>query len=145
MPLFKKIKNEDFEIALWRIEEPLSFFESEFESHPVIKNENKKLQWFATRFLVREILGKQAEVLNDEIGKPFVNNASHNISLSHTPKFVAVMASKKNIVGIDLEPVHEKVKRIASKFLLEDELKLISEEQKTEKLILYWSAKRSVV
>ena len=44
MPLYKKISTPDFEIALWRIEEEISFFESKFHAHPDIKNESLEIQ-----------------------------------------------------------------------------------------------------
>ncbi len=144
MPLFKKTSSADFDIALWRNEEDLSFFEQKFASHPEIKNENKKLQWFATRHLVNEMLGEVAEIEKDEAGKPFLNNSSYHLSISHTPVFAAAMLSKVAAVGIDLEMVSPKVERIAHKFLREDEIKSIQADEKIEKLILYWSAKEAL-
>ncbi len=144
MPLFKKTSSADFDIALWRNEEDLSFFEQKFASHPEIKNENKKLQWFATRHLVNEMLGETTEIEKDEAGKPFLKNSSYHLSISHTPVFAAAMLSKVAAVGIDLEMVNPKVERIAHKFLREDEIKSIQPDEKIEKLILYWSAKESL-
>ncbi len=145
-PLLKERREtaHNFQIALWRIEEDLSFFEQKFASHPEIKNENKKLQWFATRHLVNEMLGETTEIEKDEAGKPFLKNLSHHLSISHTPVFAAAMLSKVAEVGIDLEMVNPKVERIAHKFLREDEIKAIQVDEKIEKLILYWSAKEAL-
>ncbi len=144
MPLYKKISFGNFEIALWRNEEDLSFFESKFASHPEIKNENKKLQWFATRHLVNEMRGEFSEIEKDEAGKPFLKNSSQHISISHTPVFAAAMLSNLAPVGIDLEMLNPKVERIAHKFLREDEINAIQADEKIEKLILYWSAKEAL-
>lgn len=144
MPLYKEINHGDFKLALWRIEEEISFFEPKFSAHPEIKNENKKLQWFATRHLANEILGEKTEVEKDEAGKPFLKNSSHHISISHTPVFAAAMLSKRAPVGIDLEMVNPKVERIAHKFLRDDELDAIAPDEKIKKLILYWSAKEAL-
>jgi phosphopantetheinyl transferase len=160
MPLYKKITtssstsfskgegeqtaNTNFEIALWRIEEELAFFESKFNGQPDIKNENKRLQWYATRHLVNEMLGTSPTVIKDEAGKPLLENSSYHISLSHTTHFAAAIISERFPVGIDLEMVNPKVERIAHKFLRQDEINLIKEEEKTGKLILYWSAKEAL-
>lgn len=144
MALFKKINSPHLEIAIWRIEEELSFFESRFQAQPDIKNENKKLQWYATRHLVNEMLGSSPTVIKDEEGKPLLKNSSHHISLSHTNLFAAAMVSASAPVGIDLEMINPKVERIAHKFLREDEIKAIADDEKLGKLILYWSAKEAL-
>lgn len=144
MPLYNKIVSDSFELAVWRIEEPLSFFKSHFDSLPDIQNENKKLQWLATRFLSKQLVGAEAEVLNNETGKPHLKDPTHHISISHCPRFAAVIAGKTVEVGVDLEPVHNKVDRVAKKFLTENELAAIGTDNRIEKLILYWSAKESL-
>ena len=131
MPFYRKFKSEDSIIALWRIEEDLSFFESKFDLHPPIQNESKKLQWFATRHLLNEMIGTYAEVLKYDTGKPYLKDTDHHISISHTTAFAAVM-------------VNPKVERIAHKFLREDEISAIHLDEKIEKLILYWSAKEAL-
>ena len=144
MPLFTQLSKDDFQLSVWRIEEELSFFEAKFNAHPEIQNESKKLQWFATRHLLNEMVGDSAHVWKDDTGKPFLKDASHHISISHTPEFAAAIASKQNIVGIDLEMITPKVERIAHKFLRDDEIDAIGTDEKLEKLILYWSAKEAL-
>lgn len=144
MPLFKKINEPDFEISIWNITEPLSFFESKFDWHPDIKNEKKKLEWFATRHLVNEMNGAFYEVVKEESGKPFLRSLPHHISITHTIDMAAVMQSKEHYVGVDLELIHPRIERIAFKFLREDEINAIDPKEKIEKLILYWSAKESL-
>lgn len=144
MPLYKKITEPDFEIAIWRIEEDLSFFEPLFHSHPDIQNNSRKLQWFASRHLINELRGKFSEVLKAESGKPFLQDSPHHISISHSPEFAAAMFSEKYFVGIDLEMVNPKVEKIAHKFLRADEVTAIKPGEKIEKLILYWSAKEAL-
>jgi len=144
MPLFKKITDPDFEIAIWRIEEDLTFFEPLFASHPDIPNKAKKMQWFATRHLINELRGQFSEVLKAESGKPFLVDSPHHISISHSTEFAAVMHSEKYFVGIDLEIVNPKVENIAHKFLQPYELAALKPQERLKKLILYWSAKESL-
>lgn len=139
------LKNfEEVKLALWRIEEDTTFFEKLFPPQTDILNEGKRLQWYATRHLVNEVLGKPVEVLKDRNGKPYLPNNTPNISLTHTPQFAGVMLSEAHEVGIDLEPVNPKVERIAPKFLRADEIESINPEEKIERLILYWSAKEAM-
>lgn len=144
MPLYQQIDAPDFNIALWRIEEDSAYFEPHFAEHPDIKNENKKLQWFASRHLVNTMLGTPTDIEKDEAGKPVLKTGTQHISLSHTPVYAAAMLSPKNPIGIDLEMVNPKVERIAHKFLRDDEIEAINPDEKLEKLILYWSAKEAL-
>jgi phosphopantetheinyl transferase len=144
MPLYKHINPSITQIAIWRIEEDLSYFEAKFSDHPDIKNDNKKLQWFATRHLVNQMRGQQSIIEKDEAGKPFIKNSAEHLSLSHSPVFAAAMLSSKTAVGIDLEMINPKVERIAYKFLRDDEIEAIKPSEKIEKLILYWSAKEAL-
>lgn len=133
-----------YNFAVWKLEEPLSYFEEKFDAHPEIKNDNKKLQWFATRHLVNLMRGKPSQIEKDPVGKPVLNNPAQHISISHSPVFAAAMLSHTTPVGIDLEMVNPKVERIAYKFLRDDEIEAINPNEKIEKLILYWSAKEAL-
>jgi 4'-phosphopantetheinyl transferase len=144
MPLFKKTDSKDFSIGVWKIDEDLAFFETLFHGHPAIQNEKKRLQWFASRHLANLMLGAPDIIVNDETGKPNFKTSPFNISLSHTTGFAAVIISKQCVVGIDIEAVHPKVERVAHKFLREDEIDSIPDNEKAAKLILYWSAKESL-
>lgn len=144
MPVFHEIKTEDFHLGLWRIEEELSFFENLFPQSPGIKNEQQRLQWFATRHLTNELLGETVLIKNDVNGKPVLEPTTYHISLSHTHLWAAALLSKHNPVGIDIELIHPRVERIAHKFLTIRELESIKTNERIEKLILYWSAKEAL-
>lgn len=143
MPLIEKFDLPGATIGIWRIEEDISWFEPKFDAVE-IANENKRLQWYATRHLANELCGRITEVKNNEAGKPFLADRSYHISISHTPVYAAVMLSEKYAVGIDLETLNPKVEHIAHKFLREDEVANIRPDEKIKKLILYWSAKESL-
>ena len=144
MPLYKKSSGTDFSVGVWKTEETLDFFEALFHGHPEIQNEQRKLQWFASRHLANEMLDAPDIIVKDESGKPNFKTAPLNISLSHTQHFAAVITSKQHAVGIDIESINPKVEKIAFKFLTVQEIESIAAEQKIEKLILYWSAKESL-
>lgn len=143
MPLYELLEKQDCKLAVWRIEEDESWFDAHFFT-PEISNENKRLQWYATRHLVNQLAGTQVEVLKDEFGKPFIADNSVCLSITHTALFAGAIVSDKHEVGIDLEMITPKVERIAPKFLKPEELDAIQPEEKIEKLILYWSAKEAL-
>lgn len=144
MPLCKKIVSEQFTLAVWRIEEALSFFEKVIAAPPDINNNSQRLQWYASRYLVNEINRKATEVIKDDTGKPVLKNEPHSISISHTASFATVMLSPLFTVGVDIEAINPKVERVAHKFLHQQEIERIAPEEKIEKLILYWSAKEAL-
>lgn len=144
MPLYRKFQSGDSIIAIWKIEEDLSFFDVSLPAGADINHENKRLQWYASRYLVKNVLGVDAEVDKNEYGKPVIRNSSSHLSISHTPFFAAVMVNPSKPVGIDIEALTPKVVRIAYKFLREDEIQAIREDERIEKLILYWSAKEAL-
>lgn len=90
------------------------------------------------------MLGENSTIEKDANGKPVLKNSEAHLSISHTQQFAAVMFSRNKAVGIDLENINPKVERIAHKFLREDEINAIDEEEKIGKLILYWSAKEAL-
>jgi phosphopantetheine--protein transferase-like protein len=144
MPLYKQFNHSDSQVSIWKIEEDIEFFESKFSAHPDIQNESRKLQWFATRHLVNQMLGGNQVIGKDAGGKPFLKNGSGHISISHTQSLAAVILNNQKNVGVDLEAFNPRIERIAHKFLTENEITAIKPGEKIEKLILYWSAKEAL-
>lgn len=144
MPAILLQEETDFTLALWHITEPLSFFTDKLLQVPPFKNEGKALQWCATRYLLNVVNNQSLTVEKLPTGKPIVQNSPLNISLSHTHVLAAVMQSTQFNVGVDLEVVHPKVKKVAHKFLSTAEMESVSSENETEQLITYWSAKEAL-
>lgn len=143
MPLYRELLTADYNISIWKIEETESFF-LQFFTPPPFSTEQRRLQWFATRHLISRAFGNTAELEKEESGKPVLKGRSESISITHSNNFAAIMWSNHARVGIDLETIQPKVLRIAPKFMEQDEIDAVPEIQKTEKLILYWSAKESL-
>ena len=109
-----------------------------------IKLEKRRQEWLAVRILLKELLGEEKEVEYDAFGKPFFKDNSYQISISHTPGYVAVILNPEHPVGIDIEQITNKVERIRDRFLSEEEKKHISKEKELIHLLLHWSAKESI-
>nr|WP_314698114.1 4'-phosphopantetheinyl transferase superfamily protein [uncultured Prevotella sp.] len=86
--------------------------------------------------LLKEMLGYEPLIQHNTDGKPFLKD--YNISISHTIGYVVVILSREYQVGIDIEYVSERVNRITSRFLRDDEL-----FHNTRDLLLIWCAKET--
>jgi 4'-phosphopantetheinyl transferase len=106
---------------------------------PEVKNETRIKQWLTTRLLLKHFF-TNAEIIYDELGKPFLSNG-WKISISHSGDYVAIILNEKEPCGIDIEKITPKIERIKHKFLNETDLKHITSEQD---LTIYWSAKEAL-
>nr|WP_315455906.1 4'-phosphopantetheinyl transferase [uncultured Prevotella sp.] len=70
--------------------------------------------------LLTEMLGYEPLLEHNEDGKPIIED--YHISISHTLGYVAVILSREYEVGIDVEYVSDRVNRISSRFLRDDEV-----------------------
>lgn len=104
------------------------------------KSTKRKREFLAVRLLKNELFGDN-EICYSEIGAPFIANGGF-ISISHAEKVVGIAVSKSPI-GLDLEPINEKVHRVKHKFLSGSE-KQVFNINSTEELIKIWSAKEAL-
>ncbi|MGB0933953.1 MAG: 4'-phosphopantetheinyl transferase family protein [Lishizhenia sp.] len=126
-------------------------FPIEEHLHKLLPNEIERLEQFshikrkrefvATRILRSTIFGKRA-INYSEIGAPFLSEKEY-ISISHASNVVGIGFSEKHAVGLDLEPIREKVHRIKDKFLSSNEHETLNTSS-TEELIKVWSAKEAL-
>ena len=144
MSVIKKISNVDSIIWIWKINESSDALSILTDQKTDVKNENKKKEFYASRVLIE----KMCEELNilfegikkDNNGKPHLIKSKYHISISHKFPYVSVIFDTKKC-GIDIERIDEKVKKIKSKFLSEDEELVVGENLK--KLVEYWSIKET--
>jgi 4'-phosphopantetheinyl transferase len=139
--------------ALWEITESKEellkkIFLSPFERKEVqsITNERKLLETLAGKALIKSITESIDEnycgLKKDEFSKPFLENSSFHISLSHSFPFAGAIINKIKPVGIDIEKPTEKIVRIKNKFLSEAELREVKED--AAKACTYWAAKEAL-
>src|ERR1700743_1118471 len=142
--------DDDTEFAIWKIEEEadelysqLQLDEQEKAYYEQLKVGKRHLHWLGTRVLLRKMLNtdEYIDCKVDEHGKPYLVNLPYHISLTHSFDYAAVMISKKQPVGIDIEQVNEKVERIARKFMRSEELAFIDSAHRIPQLYVCWCAK----
>ena len=144
MSIIKKISNAESIIWIWKIEESIDELIELTDQTTDIKNEIKRKEFYASRILIERMckalnLNYQG-IKKDNNGKPHLINSRYHISISHKFPYVSVIIDTKKC-GVDIERIDEKVKKIKSKFLSEDEELVVGKNLK--KLVEYWSMKET--
>ncbi len=150
MPLIK-IEHiaEKTSLGLWEATEPLDYFSDLPEGYLTGLNdefsEKRKKEFYASRYLLRKMLGDDGIVLSrSEHGQIRIESSDLNISLSHSGNLMAAMISHDYKVGIDVEEIRPKVQRVMHKFLSDEEIAAIGDPPDIQMLILCWSAKETI-
>ena len=106
---------------------------------------HRRLEWLAVRVLLYTLLGEEKEIAYHPSGKPYLADASFSLSISHTKGYVAVVLGMPGReVGIDIEQYGERVRKVAHKFMREDEQPSVFRGTDTWSLLLHWSAKETM-
>ena len=132
-------KSQNTIIGVWEITESLKELQSllPYENVKNLTSEKRKLEWFATRALLKN-LNKSVRISYNNFGVPLLSNGKY-ISITHSKGLVAVIISNKK-VGIDIEEISDKAIRLSSKFISKDNLKNLTDKKAT----LMWGVKETV-
>ena len=150
--LQKELENTA-KIAVWKItetEEELIELSStpsdEMEEISFIKSESLRKQRLAVRALLNELFGEKVYLAHHDNGKPYIENDSINISISHTEKYVAVILDQNDEVGIDIESLDRDFSAVEKRALSEDEIDDLDGDkmEKNFQLAIYWCAKEAI-
>ena len=150
--LLKELDN-NAKVAVWQItetEDELRALSStpsdEMEEISFIKSESLRKQRLAVRALLNELFEDKVYLAHHDNGKPYIENNSINISITHTEKYVAVILDRDDEVGIDIESLDRDFSVVEKKALSEDEIDDLEDdrEEKNEQLAIYWCAKEAI-
>ena len=140
MPLIRKQKLEpDTWLALWQMTEAVDQLPApaSVDLSPLHSPRRKK-ETLTEYLLLKALTGDDSLVIrHNEDGAPLVDG--YFVSLSHTDGWAAMMLSRSHRVGVDIEYVSERVNRVASRFIRDDE----QQSTLAERLIT-WCAKEAV-
>ncbi|MDD4991072.1 MAG: 4'-phosphopantetheinyl transferase superfamily protein [Paludibacter sp.] len=114
---------------------------TELEKHI---SEKRKREFLGVRIALKALLGKEIIVKYDADGKPFLADNSYHISVTHSGKWIAVMAHPTQLVGIDIEIPTDKIQKIYKRFLSTTEQEALSNGNNISQLQLAWSAKEAL-
>lgn len=139
-------------LALWRIAEDerqllnhLQLSDREFDELQAIRSEQGRVRSLAGRKALNCLFEEDvSECMKDEHGKPFVLGYEGYVSLSHSFDFAIAMAHPEFPVGVDIEIVQPKIRRIQGKFLRPSEIGFIDAQHDIHMLYACWCAKEAV-
>ncbi len=138
----------DTRLGIWKIDESaedlaLLLTEKQWLQDDVftLKSPKRIIERLAVRVLLRELLQDECRIFYHPSGKPYLTNG-YNISISHTDGYVAVLLSKSNICGVDIEHFSEQVRRVKNRFVSDKEY--LDKNTELQHLLLHWSAKETV-
>lgn len=144
----KRAIEQNGQIGIWKIEEEAqffkhqSFFSVDFATILEKKHPKHQLEWLASRHLLYEMSGgKVCET--DDLGKPFFKNSSLHLSISHSGALAAVVLHGQE-VGVDVQKITPKIKKIAHKFLRAEEKNCLQAANFLEHLHVFWGGKEAL-
>lgn len=155
MSLYKKEELPDIGItyAIWKIEEGEEELTSPLpdgdtllqQARRCFKAVRRRLEWLSVRRLFHELGYKHTDIMYYPTGRPYMASQTVHISISHTNGYAAVALSPNTPVGIDIEQMGEKVRRVSAKFLSDEELASIATgDNEIPNLLIHWSAKETM-
>lgn len=154
MPILKIAKiNDKSTYAIWEITERVEELRVLVENAANVQlpdrdiaNQTKQSEWMAGRLLLTALAEDMGLVYlgiyKDDDGKPHLRNLDYHISLSHSSPLVAAIIHQDHAVGIDVEQPKEKLLRIASRFLSEEEQQVCGDHK--DLLCIHWCAKEAL-
>lgn len=146
--LIHKETNSKYILGVWKITESADTLLSQLEKEESdtlrqeYHSESRLLEIAATRVLLSHIIDRSAKIEYQSNGKPYLRDYPLNISISHTKGYAAVILSHSEYLGIDIEYISDRVKRIRSRFISDKEF--IDSENEIIHLLLHWSAKETM-
>ena len=100
-----------------------------------VSAEKRRQERFASRMLLKELLGEEARVDYHSTGAPFLACVPLYISISHTKDYVAVILDKRP-TGIDIEYRSDRILKIRSRFMNPEEEAGTDLEHQVEHLLI---------
>ena len=113
----------------------------EIERFFSFSNSQRKREFVATRMLRHEIFGFQ-HVHYDAVGAPFIEGEGF-ISISHSKNIVGIATCLDFKIGLDIEPISNKIDKIKHKILSIGEVEKLDCSSLVE-LTKVWSGKESL-
>lgn len=143
--------NDHTLVGIWKIEEDINTLLSMVEMdqldrkrYKTFRSTSRRLEFLSVRALLKELLGPDARIVYNKNNKPFIKDGSHYISITHSNKLTAIMLSKCEKIGIDLEYMSANINAISFKFINKREKISRERDKKRYHLYLHWCAKEAL-
>jgi len=109
------------------------------------KNLNRKMESLSVRALLQQMTRPDARIVyRGRSRKPYIDDGSYNISVSHSHKYTAILLGKDKKVGVDLEFMSHNIERIAHKFISDHEVISNNPLFRRRHLYIHWCAKEAL-
>ena len=109
------------------------------------KNNHRKVESLSVRALLQKMTKPDARIVyNKQSRKPYLEDGSYNISVSHSCKYTSILLGKDKLVGIDLEFMSHNISRLAHKFINEQEVITNNPLLRRKHLYIHWCAKEAL-
>ncbi len=153
MSLFLKKNIKDASIGIWEIKESVEELYGQLKLSPEeesifssLKTPTRKQHWLSYRMILPYLVSEHelSAISYDEYGKPYLNNGVRHISVSHSGKYSALIASPVHSVGVDIERIEDKIQKLSHKFLTEQEISEVGRDLSQEALYIMWAAKETL-
>jgi 4'-phosphopantetheinyl transferase len=148
--LTKKIDKSTF-IHVWDITETedelwnlASVPNDDAEEIKMTNSEARRKERLAELALLNKIFDGKVYLGHHDNGRPYLHNSVMEISISHDSRFVAIITSSREDLGIDIESLDRDFSAVEKKALSEDEIDDIDEDKKHLQLAIYWCAKEAL-
>lgn len=142
---------EGCQLGIWLIREnyedlisKLTLNSNELNTLENFRNYSRKVEWLSVRTLANTMTGRNVRIIYNEERKPFLDDNSYNISISHSHEFTSILMSKDRRVGIDLEYMSHRISGIADRFMHESEKVTDDPAMIQYHLYIYWCAKEAL-
>jgi len=150
MPFYKTITLTDGLIGVWQLTESTDelskLITPEELLNPELKKysyEKRRVEWLATRILIKHLIGPEFTISYKNTGKPILNHPVYkHISISHSRDFVAVFVHKELDIGLDIENTKRNYQSIEKRYLSDAELIEVNGNPKPQ--CIYWCAKEAI-
>jgi 4'-phosphopantetheinyl transferase len=112
-----------------------------------INSEKRKMEKSFSYGFIEDMLEeyeiRNYQIKKDQLGKPYLNHSEKHFNISHSNEYLACVVSD-NDVGIDIEIISDKAKKVAKRFLHPDELQIhIVKHYNNEELTTLWTIKEA--
>jgi len=115
----------------------------EQRDYKALKTEKRKVEFLACRIALKSLFTNSLLLQHKKSGKPYIKEVEH-VSISHSHNYIAIAFGDIE-VGIDIEKPQEKMLRLISRVLSEEENTNFLKKPSTKLACKLWGAKESVL
>lgn len=137
---------DDVVLAIDQLQ-PIEFYEKKMSTYLInqakskYRNSFRQIEFLASHYLLAQITYTEQTYFFDINNKPVAEKTKHYLSISHSDTMIALIASNKYRVGIDIEDAQRDVTRIAQKFINNSEQQWANTNNDW---LLIWTAKEAL-